>query len=160
MCGSFILDCQLPEYYIFSELKFLNAICKQCQPSLIEDSLYNVYAMFPVPISLGVGLDPLECFPLAGIVLMVLHQFGLGPWDHILAVTPHCVPQLHTTGWMTTLVGSTTAPQERKSWSRHQIVAVRGDRSTTHFCFYNVYYHNNLSGQWPPYFPIYLFPDT
>ena len=40
------------------------------------------------------------------------------------------------------------------------ICSVRGVKSTTQICLYNIYYHNNLSSRWPHYFPTRdLFPD-
>ena len=62
----------------------------------------------------------------------------------------------------TTFVGSPTVAQERKFWSRAPNCSGKGrGRSTTHFCLYIIYYHNNSSRQWPHYFPTRdLFPTS
>ena len=49
------------------------------------------------------------------------------------------------------------------TYKLYKTVAVRGDRSTTHFCLYNIYYYNNPSGRWPHYFQLGTYslnPDT
>ena len=52
-------------------------------------------------------------------------------------------------------------PRKENPRSRAPNCSSEGDRSTTYFCLYNIYYYNNPSGRWPHYLPTRdLFPES